>query len=167
MHYKIRLRDLSQADYTTGTVSATNGSATITGSGTAFIPDMVGRWIRLTAPTGDEQWYQIGAYVSATELTLLNKYTGINASGASFTIGEMPILPEDYQDLALYRALWIYFNSIVPNPTQAKLYKDLYEEGYAMLNSEYGSKTTSPVLIDSDAPVYNPNLFVQSITQTN
>lgn len=160
MNYKIRTKDLSQADYTTGTVSVTNNSATITGSTTTFIPDMVGRWIRVTEPTGDGQWYEIGAYVSATQLTLLNPYTGLTASGASYTIGEMPILAEDYQDLALYRALWIYFNSIVPNPNQAKLYKNLYDEGYEMLNSEYGQKTTNVALTDTDGPNFNPNLFV-------
>lgn len=237
MNYQIRLRDLSQADYTTGTVltpytitftgslasgatsgtlsstwglttgsyqlvfsngdvrtvTLTNGSAAVTftalsasatstvtarsstggdiiiGSGTTFVADMgTGlRWIQITAPTGDNQWYQIGSYISATALSLLNPYTGTAVSGASYTIGEMPILPEDYQDLALYRALWIYFNSIVPNKVQASLYKDLYDKGYEMLNQEYGQKNTSPVLTDTDAAVYNPNLFVSSISQAN
>jgi len=99
MNYKVRLRDLSQPDYTAGTVSVTNGSPTITGSGTTFIPDMVGRWIQITPPNGDGQWYQIMTYNSATSLTLDNNYTGITGSGLSFTIGEMPLLSEDYQDL--------------------------------------------------------------------
>jgi len=167
MNYKIRLRDLSQADYSTGTVTVTNNSATVTGAGGAtFIPDMAGRWIRVTAPSGDEQWYEIGAYVNSTTLTLLNPYTGVTTSGASYVIGEMPLLAEDYQDLALYRALWVYFNSIVPSPAQAKMYKELYDVGYEMLNAEYGQKTTNVALVDTDAPVYNPNLFVTSLTQT-
>ena len=40
------------------------------------------------------------------------------------------------------------------------MYKGLYDRGYAMLESEFGQKTTSPVLTDTDAPIYNPNLFV-------
>lgn len=167
MNYKIRTTDLSQADYTTGTVSVTNGSPTITGSGTTFIKNMENRWIQVAAPSGDNEWYQIQTYVSTTELTLYNNYTGPTVSGATYTIGEVPILVEDYQDLALYRALYIYFNSIVPNPTKAEMYKGLYDEGYAMLDGEYGQKTTSPVLTDTEAPVYNPNLFVRSISQTN
>jgi hypothetical protein len=236
MNYQIRLRDLSQADYTTGTVTTpytttftgsvskgatsatlsgswalpsgtylinfsdneyyigtfTNGSTAVTwttaltanvtsaikiqsatggeiiiGSGTTFIADMANRWIQITAPTGDNQWYQIGNYYSATAISLLNPYTGTAVSGGSFTIGEMPILSEDYQDLALYRALWIYFTSIVPDRSRSQLYKDLYDVGFEKLNNEYGQKVTSPVLVDQDAPVYNPNLFVRSVSQTN
>lgn len=165
MNYKIRTIDLSQADYTTGTVAVTNGSPTITGTGTTFVANMVNRWIRVTAPDGDEQWYQIKTFTSTTSLTLYNNYTGNTASGAAYTIGEAPILPEDYQDLPLYRALYIYYNSIVPDKGRAELWKNLYEEGYAMLQSEYGEKTTNVALTDTDAPVYNPNLFVRSISQ--
>lgn len=159
MNYKVRTIDLSQADYTTGTVSITNNIAILTGVGTTFIPNMVNRWIQISAPNGDNQWYQILTFNSATSLTLYNPYTGPTVSGGTFTIGEMPILPEDYQDLALYRALWIYFNSIVPNPAQSKIYENFYKEGYEMLNEEYGEKTTNVALTDTDIPIYNPNLF--------
>lgn len=165
MNYKVRLRDLSQADYVTGTVTLTNGSPTVTGAGTTFNYDMVGRWIQATAPVGDGQWYQIKTFNSATSLTLDNNYTGVTAASLAYTIGEMPLLSEDYQDLCLYRALYIYFNSVVPNKTKAMLYKELYDSGYEMLNAEYGEKTTNPVLTDTDAPIYNPNLFVRSISQ--
>jgi len=162
MNYKIRIKDLSQADYTTGTVTATNDSATITGSGTTFIQNMENRWIRIAEPSGDGQWYQIQTYVSATEVTLYNKYTGPNVSGGTYTIGEMPIMPEDYQDAALYRALWVYYNSRVPNPAQAKIYKELYDASYAMLDAEFGQKTTNVALTDTDTEVFNPNLFLNS-----
>lgn len=166
MNYKLRLRDLSQPDYITGTVSVTNNTPTLVFSGSTLVSDMVNRWVRITAPAGDEQWYQIEAVnVGTSTITLYNNYTGNTVSSGTFTIGEMPILAEDYQDLPLYRALYIYFNSIVPNPQKATMYKALYDAGYEMLNQEYGEKTTSPVLLDTDAPVYNPNLFVSSITQ--
>ena len=51
-HYKVRTRDLSQADYTTGTVSITTATTVVTGSGTTFVADMVRRWIQVTAPAG-------------------------------------------------------------------------------------------------------------------
>lgn len=154
----------------TGTPTATitvrdiGGGDIIIGAGTTFVYDMIGRWFQVAANTGDNKWYQIANFYSTTAIALANPYTGIALSGATFTIGEMPLLSEDYQDLGLYRALWVYFNSIVPDANRAKLYKDLYEEGYAMLESEYGQKVTSPVLTDTDAPVYNPNLFVRSIS---
>lgn len=163
MNYQIRLRDLSQPDYTTGSVSVTTNTAVVTSSGSTFIADMANRWIQITAPTGDGQWYQIQSVNTGTNtLTLFNNYTGPTVSGGTFTIGEMPLLAEDYQDLALYRALWIYFTSIVPDKGRSVLYEDLYNKGYEMLNVEYGQKNTSPVLTDTDAAVYNPNLFVSS-----
>lgn len=158
---------LSSTATATITVQSSAGGTIIIGSGTTFINDMENRWIQITAPNGDGQWYQIGQYISATAIALLNPYTGDAISGASFTIGEMPILAEDYQDLALYRALWIYFTSIVPDKGRSLLYEDLYNKGYEMLNQEYGQKNTSPVLTDTDAAVYNPNLFVRSVSQIN
>lgn len=144
------------------TVQTDSGGTIITGIGTTFIHDMVDRWIQVTAPDGDEQWYQIKEFISTTALGLYNPYTGNAVSSKAYTIGEMPILAEDYQDLALYRALWIYFTSIVPDKQRSILYKDLYDEGYKMLNTEYGQKNTSPVLTDTDTSVYNPNLFVSN-----
>lgn len=174
MNYKIRTTDLSMADVTqttaSSTVSATNGSPTITATGATFLNWMVGNWIQIPESTsnttsGDGKWYQIQSVTNSTTLVLDNNYTGPSVTGANFTIGEVPILSEDYQDLPLYRALYIYFNSIVPDANKAKLYKDLYDAGYDMLNSEYGQKTTNVALTDTDAPVYNPNLFVRSISQ--
>lgn len=163
-NYKIRLKDLSQADYTTGTVTMTNASSVVTGSGTTFTADMVGRWIRATAPTGDEQWYEIGTYTSATVIGLVNQYQGSTASGAAFIIGEMPILGEDYQDLPVYRALEIYYTSRVPNPTSAELYGNLYKTGVEALDAEFGSKSWSVAITPADIEVSNPNLFVRSLS---
>lgn len=163
MHYKVRIKDLSQADYTTGTVSITQNSNAITGGATTFTKNMEDRWIRIAEPTGDGNWYQIKTFNSTTSLTLYNNYTGPTVvSGTSYIIGEMPIMPEDYQDLALYRALYIYYNSRVPNPTQADTYKSLYDEGFKILDAEFGQKTTNVELTDTQSPVYNPNLFLRS-----
>lgn len=166
--YKIRLRDLSMADYSTGTVSATNGSATITGSGTTFIEDMVGRWIRLTSaattPTGDEQWYELGTYTSATSIALINTYQGSTVTGASYVIGEMPVLPEDYQDLPLYRACAVYFTTRVPDETRASGFTRLYEDGLEKLDAEFGSKSWSVAITPADSEVINPNLFVRNLS---
>ena len=165
LNYKVRIKDLSQADYSTGTVGITTATNTITGGSTTFVKNMEDRWIRITEPTGDGNWYQIKTYNSATSLTLYNNYTGPTiASGASYVIGEMPIMPEDYQDLAVYRALWIYYTSRVPSPAQATVYKGMYDDGYKVLDAEFGQKTTNVALTDDQTPVYNPNLFVKSQT---
>lgn len=170
IHYKKRLQDLSASDYTTGTVSMTSGSTTITGSSTAWTTNMADRWINIplttnNATTGDDQWYQIASVASATSLTLHNAYQGGSASGATYTIGEVPILPEDYQDLPLYRAAYVYHSAINENAKKAELYKGLYDEGYARLEAEFGSKTAGVGITPQDMPVVSPNLFQNNISQ--
>lgn len=71
------------APYETGTVTATNDSKTITGSGTTFTSAMVGRKFRVS---GDNAYYRIAAYVSATEITLEVVYQGTTASGSTYSI---------------------------------------------------------------------------------
>lgn len=164
INYKRRLIDLSQADYTTGTVAVTNGSSVVTGTGTTFTAAMVGRWIQITPPTGDGGWYQIGSYTSATVIGLVNQYQGATVSGATYTIGEMPILAEDYQDLPIYRACSIYFTTRVPDPTRADLFTKLYQEGEKRLDAEFGSKSNSVAITPADIEVSNPNLYTRSLS---
>lgn len=164
LNYKCRLRDLSQADYTTGTVVATSASSVITGTNTVFNADMIGRWIQIAQPTGDGQWYEIASWTSPTVIGLVNQYQGTTTATTAYTIGEMPLLAEDYQDLPLYRALSIYFTSRVPDPTRAKFYTDLYAEGEARLDAEFGSKSWSVAITPADIEVNNPNLFTRSLS---
>lgn len=168
MNYKIRTVDLSMADVTqttaSTTVSITTNTTTVTAAGAAFKNWMVGQWIRIPfsstdAANGDNQWYQINSVTSSTVLILKNAYTGATVTGASFTIGQVSILPEDYQDLPLYRMGYIYYTNRFPDPDRAKLYKLQWDEGLAKLNEEFGSKTTSVILTDTDDPIVNPNLF--------
>lgn len=71
------------APYETGTVTVTLGSTTLTGSGTTFTSAMVGRKFRLT---GDLDFYEISAYVSATEVTLADAYVNATQSGIAYSI---------------------------------------------------------------------------------
>jgi len=164
INYKIRLRDLTQADYTGGTVGFVAGDETVTGSGTTFVADMAGRWIYATPPTGDGNWYEVASFTDATHLELVNQYQGPTGSGVTTLIGEAPLLPEDYQDLPLYRALSIYFTTRVPDPTRAEEFKALYEEGFARLDAEFGSKSSSVAITPSDTEVINPNLYVRTLS---
>lgn len=172
MHYKIRIADLSMADVTqttaAATVSITTNTTTVTATGASFKDWMAGQWIRVphsstNSANGDNQWYQIDSVTSSTVLVLKNVYSGATLTGGSFTIGEVPLLPEDYQDLPLYRMAYLYYTTRFPDPTRAKLYENLYNVGFAALNDEFGSKTTNVVLTDTDAPVYNPNLFLSNL----
>lgn len=162
--YKARLTDLSQPDYTTGSALATNLSSAIVGTGTTWTSSMAGRWIQLTAPNGDGGWYEIAAVQDATHLTLVNQYQGTTTTSVAYTIGEMPILPEDYHDLPVYRALSIYYSSRVPDATRATQFQALYDEGYEALEAEFGSKSSSVAITPADTEIINPNLFVRNLT---
>ena len=171
INYRSRLVDMSQADVTTGTVSVTTATTTVTHSGTSFASWMAqSGWFKIahsttaTSTNGDNRWYQIDSVTSTSVLELKNAYIGATVSGGTMLIGDVPILPEDYQDLPLYRALYIYFTSISPSTEQATLYQNLFAAGEVELDKKYGSKEYSPVLTDTDAPIYNPNLFPRNMS---
>ncbi len=170
-NYKIRVPDLTFTDYATGTVSATNASTTITGSGTGFLANYLptagsvlnlNLWIRIPAPNGDGNWYQISSIESATSFTLKNSYQGGSTSGASYTIGQMPLLLEDYHDLLVYRPLTIYFNTIVHDEAKLKEFQNKYDEGIAMMD-KYAGKKTIQVNLRQQIELKNPNAYQQNI----
>lgn len=68
---------------TAGTVAVTNGSTTVTGTGTNFTAAMVGGGF---IKTGDTASYKITAVASTTSLTLGSAYSGTTSSGSAYTI---------------------------------------------------------------------------------
>lgn len=148
-------KDLTVADYTTGGIlTAVNGSATITGTGTTFTASMVGRWLQIAetnaANGGDGFWYQILSYTSATSITLARNYAGtaITAGNATYTISLCSLLPEQYQDLPIYGALRTYFTSVNPDAEKAQLYAGMFNGMYKTLVDDYGNRNQSMVIDD-------------------
>lgn len=109
INYAANARDLAVDKYTTGTIVATNGSATITGTGTTFTEAMKGRYIKVDDVTGDGNWYRITGFTSSTVVTIENKYDGPTVSGVSFILAEAFSLPEDLQMAPIYYAMWHYY----------------------------------------------------------
>lgn len=176
INYKKRVTDIAMDDVTDissgKTVSVTTNTTTITASGAGVFKKWMGYngWIQIPfgttdASSGDGRWYKIASVTSDTVIELLNPYMGATVTGGKFTVGDVPILPEDYQNLPLYKTLKTYFTARVTNKVKSDLYSGLYTDGYKLLDDKYGSKTTSPVLTDEDYPVYNPNLFPRNLTQ--
>lgn len=170
-NYKRRVTDLTFSDYTTGTISATNGSSAITGAGTGFVANYLpaagnvfnlNLWLKITPPSGDGNWYQIYSLDSATTLTLVNKYNGGTTSGASFVIGQMPVLLEDFHDLIVFDTLRTYFSTIVDNPNKRKEFSDAFDEGIAKMDEYVGSKALN-VNLRGAINTINPNLYQQNI----
>lgn len=139
-------KDLSIADYTTGTIITTS-STTITGSGTSWTSQMAGRWLRITdtstANTGDGEWYEILSVTSSTVLELRSPYLGtaISAGSAAYTIGQSSIIPEDFQMISVHYALNQYFAYVQPEKERAELAKLDYLEGIKALQIEHGGST--------------------------
>lgn len=108
---RLEVANLTKADYTTGTiVSVANAGTAVVGSGTSWNASMIGEYIQIAQTTsangGDGMWYQISAVGSTTTLTLSKPYEGtaISAGSATYTIGEVPVVPAAYQPAILWRA---------------------------------------------------------------
>lgn len=72
------------ATYITGTAKVTLGSKTITGVGTTWTSDMVGRKFR---HSNENAYYVIASFVSTTSLTLNTPYQGAtDSTGSTYTI---------------------------------------------------------------------------------
>lgn len=154
--YKQRITDMDTADYTTGTVSITTATTTVTGAGTTFTADMVGRYIKIS----DRIWYKISAFTDTTHITIDRNYEGSTVTGATYTIAQVPILPEDFQILPVYEAVMNYW-AMQGETARMQTYKQLFEDTYANLKREHSSKSTK-VRVDTltDYTVENPNLFI-------
>lgn len=140
--YQARLADIDQADYTTGTVTVTNGSSAVVGSGTTFTTAMAGRMIRINDGSDDQLWYRIEVVTDATHITLENVYGGATTSGISYRIGQVPNIPEEYHlhiaDYALYRYYMRRRDKDIAN-----MFKQDFEVGLLRAKREYSSKTVS------------------------
>lgn len=142
---RLNVRDLTIADYTTGTiVSIANQGTALVGSGTTWTADMVGRYIQIAETTaangGDGFWYEIGSYTSATSIGLLKPYEGtaISAGAATYTIGQVPVIPEAYQMGIIYRSCALYWEN-KQDEEKAKKYWLKYDGGNeAGISDTYG-----------------------------
>ncbi len=168
--YKFRVPDLSLADYTTaGSLSVTTKTNAVTGSGTTFVPTTniqnESRWIQFAQPKGDNLWYQITSIPSTTSILLYQPYQGITVSSAAagtYTIGQMPLLAEDFHDMLVWKALCYYFSTIVDNPNKYKEFKQMYDEKLELL-AEYSGSNTVQVNLRESFNGRNPNIYPQSI----
>jgi len=154
--YKRIVKDLTAADYTTGTITATNNSTAITGSDTTFTSAMVGRYIKLP----DGFWYEIASYTSGTSISITGSYEGTTTAGANYTIGEMSVIPEGHEDVITDYVLWKHYMRI-GDRTQANDYKQSFYDRIKLLKTDFASWSTNVVIDDGmNHPALNPNLFI-------
>ncbi len=172
-NYKTRVSDMSYSDYSTGTLATmTVGNTAVTGTTTSWNTTggfplntdltFANLFIKAEPSTGgDGIWYQIQSFQSNTALTLVNPV--INAPNitvsTTYTIGQIPLLQEDFHDMLVYGALQIYFSSIVDNSKKKEEFEREYNKRLELLSEYAGTKTALSVDLGQDVPQINPNLF--------
>lgn len=165
--YNRKVRDISVADYTTGSiVSVANNGTTVIGTGTSWTANMAGKYIRIThtneANTGDGLWYPVDSVTSTTELELGLPYLGTALSGATaaYTIGDVMIIPEKYQQGPVYYAAAQYWRKN-DDSARSDRYMDVFERLAAQMKEDEGKKTTDFSLSDGDSMMIpNPNNYI-------
>lgn len=169
-NYKSRVPNLSFTDYSTGTLSSIAvGDNQITGSSTSW--NTTGTYplntdlsflnlaIRITPPSGDGLWYPILRFTSDTDVLLASPIQNAFSTTASlYTIGQLPLLQEDFHDMLVYGALQVYFSAIVNNDSNFKKFKTFYDERLTLLEDYGGTKSVNVDLGPQPVPM-NPNLF--------
>lgn len=132
--------ELTASDYTTGTVTVSNGSVTLTHSGTGFTPQMVGRYVQITDGT-DGRWYRIASYASTSAVSLENYYEGISGAGRTFRIGEVMKIPQGYQDAPVFYALDRYYLT-KSDRASAEDYRRRFDAKVKSAKQTYGRSTS-------------------------
>lgn len=171
-NYKTKVPDMTYADYATGTLASLGmsvGNTSVTGTGTGWTTypqntniQFLNLYIRADVATGgDGIWYPILQFNSATSLTLALPVVNAPSitTATTYTIGQMPLLQEDFHDMIVYRALKVYFSTIVQNTDKYKQYSDLLKEREMMMDDYLGTKQVNVDLGGTPNPV-NPNLFI-------
>lgn len=177
INYVYRDRNLTNADYVIGTVTATNNSTTLTGSGTTFTAGMVGRWFTSTT---DGYWYRITSYTSATVLTLEEAFQGTTGAGLAYTIGESPELPEDAHPLLSQGAVADWYAGPRGDIQKATWWNNVFwagdgnnsdrtgknvRGGLIGLQKRYANRSNSKVVRrTASRGLYNTKIFAESIT---
>jgi hypothetical protein len=172
-NYKARVPDLSFADYTTGTLSVIAvGSNAITGVTTSWnttgtYPINVdvtffNLYLKITPPSGEGIWYQIQRFLSDTSLLLTTPIAyAPSSTAASYIIGQLPLLQEDFHDMLVQGSLMIYYSSINDDKDKYQMYKDLYNTRLDLLEAYAGTKSVNVDLGQQPIP-QNPNLYIYS-----
>jgi hypothetical protein len=140
--YLKQVKDLALEDYNTGSVTVTNGSKSVTGSGTTWNSTncKAGSYIII-----DGIPYVIQSRSSSTALVLVNKYQGTSASGVTYKIGDASVIPEEFSDILWLQYCETYYRKM-QDEEQADYYKNLRMEIEARLKDSSMEESTSRVI---------------------
>jgi hypothetical protein len=159
-------------DYQNGAITtAAVGSVNITGTGTSW--NTTGKfplnvdvsaynlYLIINAPYGDGIWYPIQQFNSDTTLVLakpIQNAPAISNVAHNYSIGQLPVLSEDFHDMLVYGAAMTYYNSIVPDQNRFRLYEKMYAARLELLSEYAGTKQVNYNLGEQPA-MLNPNNY--------
>jgi hypothetical protein len=168
MIYESLSKDMTAADYTTGTITTlANLGTAVTGNGTTWTSAMIGRYFKIN---DDAQWYRISAVGSTTGLTIASPYQGtsIAAGTSAYTIGEIPKTPAATHVIPVYYALWKHFEGIRRDPKLGSYYKGLFNENVNWAKSTFGNRMSSGYIPSQrhlrSTSIVNPNWYPENLT---
>lgn len=165
IYYKPVGRQMTQDDYTTGTITMTDGEVTVTGVGTAFTDSMIGRVLRDTDGSSGYE-YRIAERTNGTEILLEEPFSGISGGGKTYLIGESPLYPLEFHFAPVDYALQRYFE-LNGDPKAARYHESNFINQYKQCQEMYASSSNSMVVTDENFGYdwSRDNSF--SVTETN
>jgi len=86
------------SQYSTGTASVTNGSATVTGTNTLWLANVTAGDSFTVA--GDGVMYDVASVDSDTQITLSVAYAGVTAAGVVYAIGTGFTVPDSFPEMS-------------------------------------------------------------------
>ena len=128
------------------TCTVTNGSTTVTSTGSTFTTQLIGLQFQVTGVT-NLTWYEIVDVPTSSTLTLKSSFVGPSGSGLNFRIGQMPIFPGEYHDSLVNYALYLFFSG-KGNESRAGQHKSLYDSALQKAEAEYSASTEGNVIFD-------------------
>lgn len=161
-YYQPRDFDMSVEDIVSSSLSpaqtctVTNGSTTVTSTGSTFTSQLIGLYFQVTGVT-NLTWYEIVDVPTSSTLTLKSAFVGNSGSGLNFRIGQVSILPQEWQDAPVHYALGMFFYS-KGNTERGNYHLGRDEDGkrgifWSWVNDaiqEYSSSTEGNVITDDD-----------------
>lgn len=143
--FEANMRDMTADDYATGTIAVVAGSPNVVGaSGAAFTASMVGRtlFVDPTGGTGDGSGYKIASFTDTTHIVLENNYAGATTAVSTFSIGQVPDIPDEFHEALIDYAAYRYYRRRRDLGT-AKDLKAAFDEALLLCQQNYSSRSSS------------------------
>jgi len=152
---------MSNTDYATGSITATNASTTIEGAGTTFTGTTVNENTKIKIKG---VLYDVASITDADTLVLTKKYQGTTAATLTYTLGDYPIIPEEFQDLLWVRPAKEYYAFNKEQQSMYLMLKDMDAELEGKLILSQRTKGVSNVIKRKRQKIRSVNDYPSDLT---